>query len=275
MSTLPSSMIGTLAPFAPRFSARVWRHVQVLLAGAMLAPARRTVTATLRVMGLDQLRQFHRYHRVLSRAHWSSLAASRRLLALLVATFAPPGPLLFGIDETLERRWGKKIAARGSYRDPVRSSHEHFVKASGLRWICLLLLVPIPWAAAVWALPFLTVLAPSERCDAPRGRRHKTLTDWAQVMLRALRRWWPDRALVVVADSTYAAIEFLAQCQSWARPVTVITRLRLDAALYEPAPPRQPGQRGRPRRKGKRLPTLAAAAADPGRAWAPITVARW
>ena len=275
MPTLPSSMIGTLAAFAPLFSARVWRHAQVLLAGAILAPARRTVTATLRVMGLDQLPQFHRYHRVLSRARWSGLAAGRMLLGLLVAAFAPPGPLLFGIDETLERRWGKKIAARGIYRDPVRSSHDHFVTASGLRWICLLLLVPIPWAARVWALPFLTVLAPSERCDATRGRRHKTLTDWARVMLRALRRWWPDRALVVVADSTYAAIDFLAQCQSWARPVTVITRLRLDAALYAPAPPRQPGQRGRPRLKGARLPTLAAAAADPGREWAPITVPQW
>jgi hypothetical protein len=268
-------MIGILAPFAPLFSARVWRHVQVLVAGAILAPARRTVAATLRVMGLDQLRQFHRYHRVLSRARWSSLAASRRLLALLVAAFAPPGPLLFGIDETLERRWGKQIALRGIYRDPVRSSHEHFVKASGLRWICLMLLVPIPWAAAVWALPFLTVLAPSERYDALHGRPHKTLTDWARLMLRTLRRWWPTRALVVVADSTYAAIEFLARCQAWAQPVTVITRLRMDAALYEPAPPRQPGQRGRPRLKGTRLPTLAAVAADPGQPWARITVPEW
>src|SRR5439155_10559344 len=110
----------------------------------------------------------------------------------------------------------------------------------------------------VWALPFLTVLAPSERYDATRGRRHQHLTDWARLLLRALRRWWPDRALILVADRTSAAIEFLAQCRSWARPVTVITRLRLDAALYEPAPPRDPGQVGRPRLRGKRLPNRAA-----------------
>jgi DDE superfamily endonuclease len=91
------------------------------------------------------------------------------LLALLVAAFAPTGPLLFGIDETVERRRGKRIAARGIYRDPVRSSHSYFVKASGLRWVCLMLLVPIPWAARTWALPVLTALAPSERHDVERG----------------------------------------------------------------------------------------------------------
>jgi hypothetical protein len=268
-------MIAVLAPFAPLFSQRVWRHAKVLLAGALLTPAQRTVTAALRTMGLAQSRQFHRYHRVLSHARWSGLAAGQLLLGLLVAAFAPAGPLVFGIDETLERRRGAKIAAKGIYRDAVRSSHSHFVKASGLRWVCLLLLVPIPWAARVWALPVLTALAPSERYNRERGRRHKSLTDWARQLLRVLRRWWPDRPLIAVADSTYAALEFLAACRSWSTPVTVITRLRLDAALYAPAPPRQPGQRGRPRLKGVRLPTLAAAAEDPATAWTGATVAQW
>jgi hypothetical protein len=275
MPTLPAAMIAVTAPFAPLFSRRVWRHAQVLLAGAILAPRHRTVAAVLRVMGLAQVEQFHRYHRVLSHARWSGLAAGRVLLQLLVTTFAPGGPLVFGIDETLERRRGKKIAAKGIYRDAVRSSQSHFVKASGLRWVCLMLLTPVPWAGRVWALPCLTVLAPSERYDAERGRRHKTLTDWARQLLRAVRRWWPDRPLVVVADSTYAALEFLAACRSWREPVAVVTRLRLDAALYEPAPPRRPGQIGRPRLKGKRLPTLAALAADPTVAWTCLTVAQW
>ena len=174
MPTLPSPMIAVLRAFAPLFSPRVWSHAQVLLVGAILAPAQRTVAAALRVTGLAQVRQFHRYHRVLSRAAWSGLAVGRVLLALLVAAFVPTGPLLFGIDETLERRRGKRIAAKGIYRDPVRSSHSHFVKASALRWVCLMLLVPIPWAARTWALPILTALAPSERHDNTRGRRHKT-----------------------------------------------------------------------------------------------------
>jgi hypothetical protein len=275
MPTLPASMIAAVAAFAPLFSGRVWGHAQVLLAGALLAPARRTVAAALRVMGLDHLVQFHRYHRVLSRDRWSGLAASRVLLRLLVAAFVPNGPLVFGVDETLERRRGKRIAAKGIYRDPVRSSHGHFVKASALRWVCLMLLVPIPWAARTWALPVLTALAPSERYDRERGRRHKTLTDWARQALLAVRRWWPDRAIVAVADSSYAALAFLAACRSWRAPVTVVTRLRLDAALYEPAPPRRPRQTGRPRLKGARRPTLAAVAADPGTVWTEVTVAHW
>src|SRR6266851_10257315 len=169
MLTLPPAMLGLLAPFAPLFSRRVWPYALVLLVGTLLAPGKRTVTAALRVMGLAHTRRFERYHRVLNRAQSSSLAASRVLLGLLVAAFVPTGPLLVGIDETIERRRGKRIAAKGIYRDPVRSSHEQFVKASGLRWICLLLFVPIPWAGRVWALPFLTALAPSERYDEEHG----------------------------------------------------------------------------------------------------------
>ncbi len=275
MPTLPPTMLHLLTPFAPCFSRRVWCHALVLVAGAILAPGRRTVAAALRAMGLEHDQRFERYHRVLSRAEWSGLAVGRTLLGLLVATFVPSGPLVIGVDETVERRRGAKIAAKGIYRDAVRSSHAHFVKASGLRWVCLMLLVPIPWARRVWALPFLTALAPSERYDRERGRRHKALTDWAEQLLRVVRRWWPDRPIVAVADATYAALGFLAACRAWPTPVTVVTRLRLDAALYEPAPPRRPHQNGRPRRKGARLPTLAAVAADPAMAWRRVTVAAW
>ncbi len=275
MPPLPSAMLTVLAPFAPHFSGRVWRHVLVLLTGALLTPQRRTVAAALRAVGHHHDRGFSRYHRVLSRAHWSGLVVSRTLLGLLVAAFVPAGPLVLGIDETIERRWGAKIAARGIYRDPVRSSRGHVVKVSGLRWVCVMLLVPLPWAGRTWALPFLTALAPSARYDQQRGRRHKTLAAWARQLLLVVRRWWPDRDLVAVADSSYAVLDLLAAVQAWPRPVTVITRLRLDAALYAPAPPRRPGQRGRPRLKGQRLPTLAAYAADARTTWTPLTVAAW
>jgi len=275
MPALPPAMLHLLLPFAPLFARRVWRHALVLVAGTLLAPGKRTVCAALCAMGLRQSKRWSCYHRVLNRARWSSLAVSRVLLGLLVAAFALGGPLVLGLDETIERRWGPKIAAKGLYRDAVRSSKGYLVKVSGLRWLCLMLLVPIPWAGRVWALPFLTILAPSARHDREAGRHHKTLTDWARQVLLLLRRWLPERALVVVADSGYAAIALLARCARLARPVTVITRLRLDAALYAPAPPRRPGQRGRSRVKGARLPTLAARLADPATAWAAITVADW
>src|SRR5215210_5640490 len=278
MHTLPTAMVQLLAPFALLFSERVWRHAQVLLAGTILTPGKRTVGAALWVMGLGRTEQYQRYHRVLNRAVWSSREASRVLLGLLVKAFLAEGePLVVGLDETLERRWGKKIAAKGIYRDPVRSSHGHFVKASGLRWVCLMLLVPVPWASRVWALPFLSVLAPSERYAQEQGKKsHKKLTDWARQMLLLVRRWWPEREIVAVADSGYACIRLLAACRGFLpKPITFVTRLRLDAALYEPAPPRKPKQIGRPRLKGKRFPTLAAVADEPSTTWMPVVVADW
>jgi hypothetical protein len=176
--TLPSVMIRLLSSFVPLFSRRVWPHVQVLLIGVILAPGKKTVSSALDAMGLSQEERFHRYHRVLSRARWSSRKVSRVLLGLLVEMFVAEGdPLVVGIDETLERRYGRKISAKGVYRDPVRSTHETFVKSSGLRWVCVMLLVEIPWASRVWALPFLSALAPSERYAAKRGKRHKKLTE--------------------------------------------------------------------------------------------------
>jgi DDE superfamily endonuclease len=273
MGPLPAAMIRVLRPFESVFSERVWEWAKVLVVGALLTPGQRTVTAALRVMGLSGERQFQNYHRVLNRATWSSRELSRVLLRLLVRTFVPADqPVVVGLDETIERRRGAKIAAKGIYRDPVRSSKGHFVKASGLRWVSMQVLAPIPWAARVWALPFLSVLAPSERYDQDRGRRHKKLTDWGRQMIRQLRRWVPDRTLVVVADSSYAALELLADAAGLRQAVTVVTRLRLDAALYDPAPPRPPGTRGRPRRKGARQPTLAQRLADPTTAWASLMV---
>src|SRR5215216_7488765 len=139
MRTLPAKMLHLLNPFMPLFSRGLRPHVQVLLAGAILTPGKRTVSAALRVMGLGQTEHFQRYHRVLNRAVWSGRAVSHVLLGVLVRTFVPSGPLVIGVDETLERRWGKKIAAKGVYRDPVRSTQERFVKSSGLRWVCLML----------------------------------------------------------------------------------------------------------------------------------------
>jgi hypothetical protein len=275
MLNLPAEVTIFLAQFAPLFTSSVWYHAQILLIGAILTPGQRTVTAILSVMGLRQSQHFQNYHRVLNRARWSSRAISRQLLLVLVQIFVPHGPILLGLDDTVERRRGKKIAAKGIYRDPVRSSHSHFVKVSGLRWLSVMVLAPIPWAGWTWALPFLTVLAPSERYHQKCRRRHKKLTDWARQLLHQIRRWLPRRELTVVADSSFAVLTLLDTLQHLAQPVTMITRLRLDAALYEPVPKRPPGQTGRPRLKGNRLPTLQKVLQDPTTAWTPVTVAKW
>lgn len=274
MLNLPKRIIHVLHRFEEAFSERVWEWARVLLIGAILAPGERTVTAILRVMGLHHERPFQNYHRVLNRAQWSSRTLSRLLLRLLIAIFVPKdAPIVVGIDETIERRRGAKIAAKGIYRDPVRSSKAFFVKTSGLRWISMMLLTPIPWAQRVWALPFFTVLAPSERYNQQHRRRHKKITDWGRQMIRQLRRWLPEHRLVVVADSTYAALDLLACAARMIQPVAIVTRLRLDAALYDPAPVRKPGTNGRPRLKGARQPTLAKRLVDPDTVWQSITLA--
>jgi hypothetical protein len=273
MLNLPPTIMKVLMPFAPLFHAKTWRKGPILLIGTILTPGKRTVTAALRVMGLKDDGKFSIFHQVLNRASWSSLAVGKCLLDLLITLIYPVDePLVFGIDETIERRWGEKIATRGIYRDPVRSSERHFVKASGLRWISLMLLTPIPWAQRIWALPVMTAVAPSERYYETRGRKPKTLTERGQQMIKQLRRWVPKRALVIVGDNSYAALDLLAACQTLAEPVTMVTRLRMDAALYEPAPP-YPGM-GRPPRKGARLPTPQAYLDAVDTAWTTVEI-RW
>ncbi len=274
MPTLPAEYITILGAFARLFSNRIWKHAKILLIGAILAPAERTVTAALRVMGLSLETHFQNYHRVLNRAVWCSQEASHILLNQLVSVFASQGPIILGLDDTIERRRGARIKAKGIYRDPVRSSHGHFVKASGLRWLSLMLLAPIPWAGRTWALPFLSVLAPSERYYGGKARRHKKLTEWARQVTLQARRWLPNRPLIVVADSSFAVIQLLFGLQQLKNPVAMIVRFRMDAALYEPAQ-NQPGQIGRPRKKGKRLPTLEKVAEDKRTRWQKLTVHEW
>lgn len=271
MPILPDEFLRVILPYASLFCKRVFGHARILLAGAVLAPGKRTVTSVLRIMGLSDDKAFHKYHRVLSQARWSALNGSRLLLSQLLAAFNQ-GPVVVGIDETLERRWGPRIQARGIYRDAVRSSGSHFVKCSGLRWVSVRVLTPIPWAKRVWALPFLTALAPSERYYADQPRAHKSLTDWARQLLLQVKRWAGGRKVIAVGDSSYAVIALLKALQG---QVSLISRLRLDAALYEPAPARVSGQRGRQRLKGKRLPTLANLAAEPSTLWQKLTVADW
>ena len=275
MPTLPSEFASIILAFAPLFFNGVWRCAQVLFLGAILAPGKRTVTSALRVMGGSDEPPFQIYHRVLNRAVWSCRGASLILLRLLMAALVPTGPLVLGLDDTIERRWGPKIAARGIYRDPVRSSDSHFVKTSGLRWISLMLLAPIPWAGHVWALPFFTALAPSERYWQDRQLRPKTLLDWARQLVLQVQRWVPTRTLVLVADGGFAALDLLTRLASRPRPVICITRLRLDACLYRPAPRHKKRGKGRPRLVGTRLPSLQQVLTNPRTVWQRLKFRHW
>jgi len=261
-----------MGAFRGFFTAPVWDHVLVLVAGVVLTPGKRTVSAALRIMGLSQASDFALYHHVLSQARWDGRAIARKLLTMILDRFLPAGPLIIGIDDTIERRWGAKIAARGIYRDPVRSSHGHFVKTSGLRWLSFMAMIPLPWTQRRWGLPFLTILATSQHYDDNKGIRHKKLTDWARQGILQIKRWLPNRLIVVVADSSFSAIELIAAIL---RHVCFVTRLRLDANLFEPAPECRSGKRGRPPKKGRKLPKLTELLADPATIWTTIMMPEW
>ena len=255
MPPLPETIILVFAPFAPLFSPRVWRHAQVLLLGAILTSGPRTVTAALRAMGLATERHFTNYHRVLNRATWSARQASQMLLGLLITALVPPGaPIILGADDTVERRSGRKITATGCYRDAVRSTQKHVIRCFGLKWVSMMLLVPVPWSRRVWALPFLTALCwPAEQGGR---RRHKTSVDWVRQMMKQVRRWLPGRRLVVVVDGGFAAVSLALACVR--SRVAMVSRLRWDAALYHPPGPQPPGKRGPNPLKGKRQRSLQA-----------------
>jgi hypothetical protein len=197
---LPEAIIAVWVPFAALFTQPVWRQVQVLWMGAMLCRGPRTVASVLRVMGLGGERRFETYHRVLNRARWSGLQGAKILLGLLIAILPQDWPLEIVADETLERRNGRRIQAEGRYRDAVRSTKGTVVKCYGLKWISLMLLVPLPWSTRPWALPFLTLLAPPERANTAAKRHHKTTVDWTVQAVDVISRWLGGRRWTLVGD---------------------------------------------------------------------------
>lgn len=264
--SLPTAIIPVLAPFRPLFDPRTWPKALLLVQGTLLVRGRRTVAAALRVMGQAADPAFTLYHQVLNRAAWSPLAVSRVLLLLLLTTFLPAAASIeLVIDEHLERRWGPRILQRGHYRDPLLSSKGLSVSTSGLRWICVMLLVPLPWTDSLWALPFLTILTTPPAVDAARAQRHKTVTIWAQQVVILVRRWLPTRTITLLGDGNYSSIDLGNTCVR--QHVHLLVPLRLDANLFAPAPARQPGQRGAPRVKGPALPKLAQILDAPATDW--------
>jgi hypothetical protein len=268
MPTLPREIMVLMNEFAPLLDARVMEYAKVLVVGAILAPGKRTVTSALRVTGLIEEAQYQNYHRVLNRAKWSSLAVSKVLLLLIVSTLVPAGmPVILAVDETIERRCGRKIKMLGMFRDPVRSSRKHTVITPGLRWISMMLVVEVPWSSRPWALPFLTVLAPSKKANHANGKRHKTSPRWVRQMVCQVRVWLPDHDLVLITDGGLVAIETGHRCNRFRKPVRYVSRLRLDASLYAAPKPKPASRPGPQPRVGKRLPSPQALIEDPNTIW--------
>ena len=269
----PDVLKAWLEPFRNAFTAPTWNLARILVMGALLAPGKRTVTSCLRITGRAMVPTFGSYHQVLNRARWQPRRLARSLTRLLVGQLlAERDPVIIGLDDTIERRWGPRIRARAIYRDPVRSSRGHFVKTSGLRWLSFMLLTPLPWLPGIKALPILTLLVPSAGWAARQGRRHKPLTERARQAMLVILRWLPGRDIVFVGDSSFGTHEL---ARAIGQHATLVSRLRLDASLLAPPEPRTPRQRGRPRLKGKPLPKLHTKLDDPHANWTPIRLPVW
>ncbi len=269
--SLPNPIIQALLHFRPVFTRPTWDKALVLVVGTILARGRRTVTAALKQMGLHDEPDFTLFHQVLNRASWSCLTLSRLLLQLLVSTFVEAGGTVeIVIDETLERRWGRKISRRGHYRDNLQSSKGQSVSTSGLRWVVMMLVVHVPWTRREWALPFFSVLATTPKVSEHLGKAHKTVGEIAQQMALIVRRWLPDVSISLVGDTAYSILELGLCCVK--HNVTLIAPLLWNASLHTPAPPRKPGTIGRPRVKGAALPKLNTVLEDPKSEWQRVKV---
>lgn len=266
-------IIQLLSVFSVAFTVPTFAKVLVLIIGTILAPGRRTVTAALRMMGLGNDKNFSNYHRVLNRDRWSPWVVSKILLGLIILIFLPAGvPLTLVIDETLERRRGKEIKYKGWFRDPLLSTKERVVKALGIRWICLAMLVPVPWSQRIWALPFMTVLSLGKKTSANLNKRHRRIVQWAEFMIGKVRRWQPDREITLVGDGSYAAIVLVQRCQRLKKPVKLVSRLRLDARLFDFPSPQPKSKRGRKPKKGDRQPKLSQRLEDPETVWKKLKI---
>jgi len=273
MLNLPTKIMDILSPFAQAFTAPAWRKALILLCGAILTPGRRTVTAALRVMGLGDDEHFTNYHRLLNRDRWSPWALSELLLELIIKVFLSEEAFLrIVVDETVERRKGKKIEYKGWFRDAVRSTANHVTKVLGIRWVCLSILVEVPWSERPWALPFMTVPALSEKTCVQLGKQHRSPVEWVKVMIAKVRRWQPDREIILIGDGGYAAVTLIHCCQQFEKPVKLVARLRLDARLFDPPGPQPASKRGPKPKKGPRQPNLADRLENPDTDWQEIEV---
>jgi hypothetical protein len=263
--SLPTLVVTILSPFAQLFSKPVWKKAQFLCVGAILCQGARQISKILTIMGMADHKRFEAYHRFLNRDQWNQLLGAKILLGLLASLVPTHQSLIIAVDETIERRRGKNIKAKGCYRDAVRSTQSHVITCFGLKWLSFCLIIKFPWARRPWALPFLTMLQYSKDYHEKRGRSHHTTLYYVKMATRLLRRWLRKRSWIVLGDGGFASVEMAQSCLD--NGGHLISRLRIDARLYAYPQPRPQGMRGRKPTKGKRIYPFKAMLEDPSLIW--------
>jgi hypothetical protein len=287
---IPEPFASVLAAYAACFQARSYPTFQWLVLGWVQCLGRRTLTAVALASGAVGERHISVFHRFFARAQWSLDAVGQVVFQQALRWLPADQPLYLLGDDTLARKQGKCVSLAAMHHDPLLSTARKPFFSFGHVWVVLALWVPLPMGRGRgFALPLLVRLYTGAkrggRADAPSrpttGQRRRVAdaahaTRDRRTKLELLRElvgivagWVPDRTVYLAVDSAYAGRVLLEQRP---RTVHVVSRLRPDAALWAPAPKRRPGQKGRPRRRGARLPTPQQIATR-CQAWQTLTVA--
>jgi SRSO17 transposase len=252
---VPTCAIPVLTMFRPAFSAPTYHRFMILVLAAVLTTGRRTVTNLLRTVRYQAQGHASSYHRVLSQRRWSAWALARMLITFLLNHVVPPGPVLLAGDDTVTEHPGPKVFGKGRHRDGVRSTHRYTAYRWGHKWVVVSVLVKLPVATRPWALPILVALYRPPEWDHVQGTRHKTPAHLARLLLARLVRWFPNRHFIFIGDTGYGTSETARFCHQRRRHLTLVSKFYRDAALYEPPPLRTRRTIGRPRVKGRKLPS--------------------
>jgi len=249
---LPTEATTLLLALTPAFTQPTSRRFVTLLAAALLTPGRRTVANLLRTLGPLADGHVSTYQRVLSAASWSGLHLACLLTRWLVHALLPTGVLYLAGDDTVDGHKGKRVWGKARHRGPVRSTQSHTVWRYGHKWGVLCVLVRLPFARRPWALPVLVDLYRSPEDNRRRNRPHRTPAQLLCRLVRLLLIWSPGRRFLLAGDAGSGSHEVARFCRRHRARLTLVSKLPPEARLYEPPPPCR--GKGRPRRKGARLP---------------------
>ena len=255
MRKIPKDVRALLEGFSTEFTATVWDRFRDLLIAAILVRGRRTIWRLIQFLDERSSGHFSSYHRVFSHRRWSSWALARKLAMAVVERFVPEGILQLVGDDTVSQHRGENVYGKGCHRDAVRSSQGHLVHRWGHKWVVLALRIKLPVASRSWALPLLVALYRTPEESKKQGIKHKTPPELMQGLLATFLRWFPTRKCVFAGDGGFATHKLLRFAARHSQHLTLVSKIVPDAVLHAPPPERKPGQQGRPRTVGARLPS--------------------
>jgi DDE superfamily endonuclease len=275
-ANLPHEARPFFESFSPVFRRPTFLRFAILLVAALLTVGCRTVANVLRTLGPLAPGDPSSYHRFFGCRRWSLLGLGRRLAGWILDHLVPAGPVYLAADDTVDEHPGERVFGKGCHRDAVRSSHSYTAFRWGHKWLVVFVLVAVPGATRLWALPIFVILCHSAKEDERHRRRHRTPAQRLLQAVLVLRRWFPGREFILAADGGFASHELTGRMVRLASKTTYVSRFYANAALYEPPPEvvlKPNGKRptaGRSRVKGAKLDTpeqVVAKAKERTRLW--------